>query len=59
MPIEIKEITIKADIYPKGRQEQQQASQLSPAALEKLKKEIKQEVLEAIRQQLQQTAIDR
>lgn len=57
MPIEIKEISIKADIYP--AKERNGAAAPSPALtaqeLERLKKEITREVTQAVLQKVYQT----
>ncbi|MBV7530230.1 DUF5908 family protein [Chitinophaga sp. sic0106] len=45
MPIEIKEISIKADVYP-GRQEG--SNSVTAAELERIKQEIKEEVTLAL-----------
>ncbi|WP_291911896.1 DUF5908 family protein [Chitinophaga sp. CB10] len=48
MPIEIKEISIRADVYPGQKNA---ANGLTPAELERMKQEIKEEVtLELIRE---------
>jgi hypothetical protein len=52
MPIEIKEISIKADIYPGSRQPSGQAPTVDVA---KLKREITEEVTQAILQELSGT----
>jgi hypothetical protein len=55
MPIEIKEISIKADIYP-GNRQPGAASALSQAVdIAKLKREITEEVTQAILQELSGT----
>ncbi|SHL39602.1 hypothetical protein SAMN05444266_103193 [Chitinophaga jiangningensis] len=45
MPIEIKEISIKADVFP-GRHDQE--ATITPAELERIKQEIKEEVTLAL-----------
>lgn len=55
MPIEIKEITIKADVYPQKKQPATNGAVLSPAETERLKKEITREVTQAVLQKLSQT----
>ena len=57
MPIEIKEISIKADIYPQRREQPpgpDAASGLSPAELERIKKEISREVYRTVMEQIRQ-----
>jgi len=54
MPIEIKEISIKADVYPGGRQAENSAPRpLQATDIERLKQEITAEVLQALSKQLQ------
>jgi hypothetical protein len=56
MPIEIKEISIKADIYPGGRNGDEARDQVfTQQELERLKKEITREVTQAVLQKIQQT----
>ena len=55
MPIEIKEISIKADIYPDRRQETAVSTGLTAQELEKLKKELSREVYEAVIRKIKQT----
>lgn len=53
MPIEIKEISIKADIYPE-RKQPQQTTAVTALELERLKKELKKEILAELKQKQQQ-----
>jgi hypothetical protein len=57
MPIEIKEISIKADIYPNARGGDEGRGQtITQQELERLKKEITREVTQAVLQKIQQIA---
>lgn len=53
MPIEIKELHIKADIHPQAKGTAKQAIP-DAQVLEKLKQQIKRELLQELKQQLRQ-----
>ncbi len=56
MPIEIKEISIKAAIYPtKNSEDNVGNARISAEQIEHLKKEITREVTQAVLQKIQQT----
>lgn len=55
MPIEIKEISIKADVYPSKRNDRNGASGISQQEIDRLKKEITREVTKAVLQKINQT----
>lgn len=58
MPIEIRELVIKANVYPDRQPGETQAT-LTPQALEKLKQEIRKELLAELKQQWQQQKFER
>jgi hypothetical protein len=56
MPIEIKEITIKADVYPGQQNSPSPGSHPVPTVdLERLKKELTREITEAVLQKIHQS----
>ena len=55
MPIEIKEINIKADVYPLKKNEGVSAQTIPASEMERLKKEITKEVTQAVLQKIHQS----